>query len=506
MLIDMDRKWIKTSKKGDQDYQNGLAEFFRFVENNVKNLNKVACPCCNCGNMRFYNLEIVKLHLLKREFDRNYTLWFNHGEANNVVPVVEGKEDGGNSSQLIDSCTNDIDYSMEEIEYFLGSENEKENENDHLNNTFEFRENENEFVFGDKVQENLYEHEHESGDKMSNDIEDEMNEPELVDDPDFVEKLLREEEQPLYPGCSKYTRLSAVLKLYNLKAVNGWTDKSFSDLLLLLTDMLPLGNVLPRRNYEAKKMLSSVGMGYKKYHACPNDCMLYQKEDEDTTHCHTCKASRYKENKPGVPAKVMWYFSPITRFRRWFSNRRDTEQLTWHHNGRIEDGMMRHPADAEQWKSFHKQYPDFASEPRNLHLGFSTDGMNPYANYNTNHSTWPIILVCYNLPPWLCMKRKYMMLSMLISRPKQPGNNIDVYLRPLIDDSKLLWNEGVKVYDAASGGEFNLRAMLLCTLQDYPVIGNVLGYAVKCKTGCRCCEFEFTRLDKAKKGVWLGHR
>ena len=40
------------------------------------------------------------------------------------------------------------------------------------------------------------------------------------------------------------------------------------------------------------------------------------------------------------------------------------------------------------------------------------------------------------------------MLSMIISGPKQPGNDIDVYLKPLIDDLKLLWEEGVEVFDS----------------------------------------------------------
>jgi len=35
-----------------------------------------------------------------------------------------------------------------------------------------------------------------------------------------------------------------------------------------------------------------------------------------------------------------------------------------------------------------------------------------------------------------------MMLSMMISGPKQPGNDIDVYLNPLIEDMKLLWDDG----------------------------------------------------------------
>ena len=72
-------------------------------------------------------------------------------------------------------------------------------------------------------------------------------------------------------------------------------------------------------------------------------------------------------------------------------------------------------------------------------FGLAIDGMNPFGNLSTNHSCWPVILFIYNLSPGLCMKRKYMMLSMMISGPKQPGNDIDVYLKPLDEDLKLLW-------------------------------------------------------------------
>jgi hypothetical protein len=55
------------------------------------------------------------------------------------------------------------------------------------------------------------------------------------------------------------------------------------------------------------------------------------------------------------------------------------------------------------------------------------------------------------------MKRKYIMLSMMISGPKQPGNDIDVYLSPLIEDLRMLWEEGVHVFDAHSRDYFTLR-------------------------------------------------
>ena len=67
---------------------------------------------------------------------------------------------------------------------------------------------------------------------------------------------------------------------------------------------------------------------------------------------------------------------------------------------------------------------------------------------SSGHSTglWHYV---YNLPPWLCMKRKFIMMPVLIPSPKQPGNDIDVNLKPLINDLLLLWKEeGVRMWDA----------------------------------------------------------
>jgi hypothetical protein len=77
----------------------------------------------------------------------------------------------------------------------------------------------------------------------------------------------------------------------------------------------------------------------------------------------------------------------------------------------------------------------------------STDDMNPFMN-NSTHNTWPIVLTTWNLPPWLCNKLKYIVMSELIPRPQQPGNDIDTYFRHLVEDLKVLWNnDGVQVWD-----------------------------------------------------------
>ena len=68
--------------------------------------------------------------------------------------------------------------------------------------------------------------------------------------------------------------------------------------------------------------------------------------------------------------------------------------------------------------------------------------MNPFGDMSSSHSTWPVVLSILNIPLWLCMKRKYLMLSILIQGPKQPGNDIDVFLEPFLEDMPKLWNDG----------------------------------------------------------------
>jgi hypothetical protein len=77
----------------------------------------------------------------------------------------------------------------------------------------------------------------------------------------------------------------------------------------------------------------------------------------------------------------------------------------------------------------------------------STDDMNPFMNSST-HSTWPIVLMILSLPPWLCNKQKYIMMSRLISWSQQPGNDIDTYFRALVKYLNELWyNDRVQVWD-----------------------------------------------------------
>jgi hypothetical protein len=114
----------------------------------------------------------------------------------------------------------------------------------------------------------------------------------------------------------------------------------------------------------------------------------------------------------------------------------------------------------------------------------STGGMNPFMNGNT-HSTWPIVLMILSLPPWLCNKQKYIMMSGLIPKPQQPGNDIDTYFRPLVDDLKELWyNDGVQVWDEHNREYFGLKAILFVMVSDSPVARKMPRQSKKVSCGC----------------------
>jgi len=92
-----------------------------------------------------------------------------------------------------------------------------------------------------------------------------------------------------------------------------------------------------------------------------------------------------------------------------------------------------HPSDGEVWKHFNSVHPYFSAESRNVRLGLFTNGFNPFS-FAAPYSCWPVILTVYNLPPRMCMRLEFMFLSTIIPDPSSPGRNIDVCLRPVIDE------------------------------------------------------------------------
>ena len=80
------------------------------------------------------------------------------------------------------------------------------------------------------------------------------------------------------------------------------------------------------------------------------------------------------------------------------------------------------------------------------------------------------------------------MLYMLIAGSRQPGNDIDVYLTPLIKNLRKLWEDGVDLWDRNLKQTFRLHAMVFCTINDFPAYGNLSGYSGKGNHTYPICE------------------
>ncbi|XP_075109112.1 uncharacterized protein LOC142180908 [Nicotiana tabacum] len=330
-------------------------------------------------------------------------------------------------------------------------------------------------------------------------VEDDLGHEGVRDGPSEDAKrffmLVEEGKEELYPGCENFSKLGFTIRLYLFKCIHGISNVAFTDLLELLKEAFPFAQ-LPESFYKATSMIKDLGLHYEKIHACPNDCMLFWNEYVNVDTCSVCGSSRWKNvvnvltnKKTKTPAKVLRYFPLKPRLQRIFMCPETAEAMRWHATERPNDGNIRHPADGDAWKEFDSLHPEFSSDPRNVRLGLSSDGFNPFRTMSISHSTWPVMLMNYNLSPWICMKPEYIMLSMIIPGPSSPGNDIDVYLQPLIAELNELWKFGVETFDAESNQMFQMRAALMWTISDFPALAMLSGWSTKGKFACPTCNY-----------------
>ena len=100
-----------------------------------------------------------------------------------------------------------------------------------------------------------------------------------------------------------------------------------------------------------------------------------------------------------------------------FRSKGTSELLTWHATSRSHDGIMRVPADSPAWKHIETTWSELKEDPRHLHLGLATDGVNPFGVCSTTWSTWLVVLINYNIPPWEAQKKGtfYYLFSFLVN-------------------------------------------------------------------------------------------
>ncbi|XP_021822446.1 uncharacterized protein LOC110763874, partial [Prunus avium] len=459
----MSRRWIQNPNRCADEYLDGIEDFIDFARTHNPGATRIRCPCRSCNNTLWDTIENVRFHLVRNGMIETYITWNHHGEQLDIA--------SSSRATRVDNVEPSVDPN--------------EQVRDIINDAFPFA-------------------------STSSNQEGEDDVPTEMDSAEFekYENLLRNANQELYPGCESFSVLTAIVELMQGKIKYRMSNLCFDYFLGVFKKMLPTDNCLPKDHRAAQKMLSGLGLGYEKIHACKNNCMLFYKEYETLDTCPICNESRFKQTSHNrmtkVPQKVMRYLPLKPRLQRLYMSTHTATDMRWHKEKRVDDDVMRHPADGEAWKEFDRTFPEFAADPRNVRLGLATDGFNPYGVLNQHHSTWPIFVFPYNLPPWKCMKKEYMMMTVLIT--EDPGRSIDVYLRPLVDELKDLWINGVRTYDKSTGKMFTLRAAVMWTVNDFPAYAMVSGWSTKGYMACPVCKEDVTSGWHAGKVCYLGHR
>jgi hypothetical protein len=232
---------------------------------------------------------------------------------------------------------------------------------------------------------------------------------------------------------------------------------------------------LPDSFDAAMKYIRSMGLGYEKVHVCKNNCILFCKEKYVKLDvCLVCceADSRWKDanTKKNIPQKVLRHFPLISRLKRMFLSSKTTKDAQWHQSKlKPVTNELSHPADGETWKEFNKSCPKFAEDARNLRLGLATDGINPFGNMNNSYSMWPVFVVSYNMPPWVCMEESNFMMTLLIPRPSSPSRDFDIFMEPLVKELQQLW-KGVSAINVVHRKRFKLCVVVIWCIHDYPAL------------------------------------
>lgn len=364
----MDKTWM-TKSRGTREYRDGCRLFVNFAVCNCRiPSGNIHCPCKSCRNNQCHQPDVVLAHLTGgKGIMTTYTTWFWHGEKHVRGPVA---------GSYLNRSAADV---------ASGSTEQGGDMHSMLRDAFGMHEVREENCEPEVVAQ--------GGEEIRwNGESAEGNAQKYYD-------MLKKSEKPLHGG-TKHSKLSATVHLYNLKCVGGLSNKIFSDFLEFIIQLLPAcDDTLPANTYEAKKFLSDIGLGYEKIPACRNDCMLFWKNNQELESCIVCGESKWKDeihldedgqpisSRKKRPVKVLRWFPLIPRLQRLFMSEHTAPHMRWHVEGRTKDGVLRHPVDGEEWKSFDLLHPEFSADSRNIRLGLTSDGFNPFGNMSTSHST-----------------------------------------------------------------------------------------------------------------------
>jgi len=221
MDIRQNRSWmynrLMSNRRGyNEVFLEGVDEFVSYAcqERNLSN-GKIRCPCSKYKNLKFFHFEEVKVHLYKKGFIPAYWYWTCHGESDPNIGVDTNPEIFSTQKGHLNRFES-MTYDVAGVEYEM-------------------------------------DHDQEMDDSPS------MDETPNIEAQKFYE-LLDIAQKPLWPGCNNHTELSFAIRFLTIKSEGNMSQRSCDQTLALMKEMHPVGNLIPKDFYRAKKLVSKLGL------------------------------------------------------------------------------------------------------------------------------------------------------------------------------------------------------------------------------------------------------
>jgi hypothetical protein len=255
--------------RSSREYIRVVMAFVKFAREHESRKWVIVCSCKKCLLGKSWSCEVVFAHLTSgAEIIEGYTEWIMHGES--LVPPVHNEtiHEAPRTPQV------------DNIPLHGGSSGMQ----DMLTGVFAMHD------VCVKV----------SGSQVGVDAEAEAESVDVeIEDsnrvPNKLEELLKDADTPLH-GNTKHSKLGAIVRLYIIKCMGGWSNTSFSMLLEFINEPMHPDASLPKDTYKAKKYLKDLGLEYEKISVCRKGCMLFWRENNKLNKCTFCNESRWKDD------------------------------------------------------------------------------------------------------------------------------------------------------------------------------------------------------------------
>ena len=205
---------------------------------------------------------------------------------------------------------------------------------------------------------------------------------------------------------------------------------------------------------------------------CSDNCILFLNEE---TECSVCNSSS--------PPRKHYYFPLIPRLQKMYEIK-DVCKRQLYRAEYIPDGSyIRDIFDGSVYQKLKQR--DFFRFETDVALGLTLDGLNLF-NSGTN-DTWIVAVTNMNAPPEIRSKLENMFIVAIISGPNSP-KRMDSFLKPIVEELKLLENGVANCFNSVTNQQFVLHAYLLFIGGDIPAVCKALSIkGVNAVSPCRFC-------------------